>query len=76
MNLYLLTRHADDRCGYDEHLGFVICAEDPTAAREFAKMSAADEGKEAWDRADCLRIGVCDAGVLKPGVVLGEFQAG
>ena len=46
MKLWLLTR--DDRCGYDENNGFVIRAEDETAARTMAAAVKGGEGEGTW----------------------------
>ncbi len=43
MNLYLLTRR--DEPDWDEHVGFVVAAVDPQAARAVAWTATSDESR-------------------------------
>lgn len=65
MNIYLLKRRDDlenpyREADYDEAEGFIIVADNSTAARDLAMTDCGDEGKDVWRYAahsTCRKVG-------------------
>lgn len=74
MNIYALKR---DPTGYDEAIGFVVCAFSEGKARMLAASEAGDEGADIWTLdAECKEIGVSNSYASKEEVILRSFKAG
>jgi hypothetical protein len=76
MNLWLLQR--TDEPGWDEYLGFVICAETEDDARAWAATKKGDEGPQTWTDPSQSKIAFIGkpADGMVAGIVLESFQAG
>jgi hypothetical protein len=76
MNLWLIERA--DRFGWDEYLGFVICADSEARARAIAAAKHADEGASTWTdeaKSKVRYLGKPAEGLVE-GIVLESFNAG
>jgi hypothetical protein len=66
--IFLIERREDDeRIGYDETLGVVVCADDEAEARQMAASECGDEGPNSWldsTRSTCFRISGADKRVV------------
>ena len=75
MDLYLLTRPIT---GYDQAIGFVVCADNAVFARQIASEQCGDEGPAPWldtDKSSCCTIGTND-NIIGEGVILRSFRHG
>ncbi len=75
MNLWLIER--SDKHGWDEYLGFVICADSEARVRELAAAKHADEGAVTWTdegKSKVRYIGKPADGLVE-GIVLESFNA-
>lgn len=74
MNVYILKR---DPTGYDEAIGFTVCAFSEGKARMLAAAEAGDEGADTWLLdSECKEIGVSNSWASKEEVLLRSFKAG
>jgi len=73
MKIFVLNRSRE--CGYDEYVGFVICAENEENARKLAStMGFSEEEGKIWlnkNDTNCEEV-KCD----KEAIILDSFNAG
>jgi hypothetical protein len=73
-----LIKRPEDQVASGQACGFVIAADHPNTARQFASTQAGDEGADAWldpTRSSVTVIGEATLGA-EQGIVLCDFWAG